>query len=158
MTIDSGAERTIVQRRLARNIPAGTAVGECVEVQRAEAPPQGERAAEGAPLPSFLEDLATRSAVNLTEAQTELVCDTLGRYADVFSQSASDLGRTSLVKHTINTGTHAPVKSPPRRIAPARREEMQRAVNDLATGRPPDVDLPTVTSGFAAALQERFAE
>ncbi|KAK8372281.1 hypothetical protein O3P69_007821, partial [Scylla paramamosain] len=29
---------------------------------------------------------------------------------------------------------------------------------DLATGRPPDVDLPTVTSGFAAALQERFAE
>lgn len=117
----------------ARNIPAGTAVGECVEVQRAEAPPQGERAAEGAPLPSFLEDLATRSAVNLTEAQTELVCDTLGRYADVFSQSASDLGRTSLVKHTINTGTHAPVKSPPRRIAPARREEMQRAVNDLAT-------------------------
>ncbi|KAK8393269.1 hypothetical protein O3P69_013351 [Scylla paramamosain] len=29
---------------------------------------------------------------------------------------------------------------------------------DLATGRPPDVDLPTVTSGSAAALQERFAE
>ncbi|KAK8392081.1 hypothetical protein O3P69_017601 [Scylla paramamosain] len=69
----------IIYMSQARNIPAGTAVGECVEVQRAEAPPQGERAAEGAPLPSFLEDLATRSAVNLTEAQTELVCDTLGR-------------------------------------------------------------------------------
>lgn len=29
---------------------------------------------------------------------------------------------------------------------------------DLATGRPPDVSLPTVTSGFAAALQESLAE
>ncbi|XP_045122665.1 uncharacterized protein LOC123511108 [Portunus trituberculatus] len=29
---------------------------------------------------------------------------------------------------------------------------------DLATGRPPDVHLPTVDSDFAAALQERLAE
>ncbi len=29
---------------------------------------------------------------------------------------------------------------------------------DLATGRPPDVSLPTVTSGYAAALQEHLVE
>ena len=29
---------------------------------------------------------------------------------------------------------------------------------DLVTGRPPDVGLPTVTSGFAAALQEHLAD
>ena len=116
----------------ARNIPAGIAVGACEEVRRAEAPSRSEQQAVNATLPISLEDLASRSAVNLTEGQDERVRDTLGRYADVLSQDDLDLGRTSLVKYRINTGNRASIKSPPRPIAPARREEMQRAVNDLA--------------------------
>ncbi len=44
----------------------------------------------------------------------------------------TDLGRMGLVKHSINTGINAPIKSLSRRIAPAREEEMQRTVNELA--------------------------
>jgi len=43
-----------------------------------------------------------------------------------------DLGRTSLVKHTINTNNRPPIKQPPRRVAPAKREEIERAVNEMA--------------------------
>ncbi|MPC98125.1 hypothetical protein E2C01_093478 [Portunus trituberculatus] len=43
-----------------------------------------------------------------------------------------DLGRTSLVKHMIYTNNCPPIKQPPRRVAPAKREEMQRAVTEMA--------------------------
>ena len=107
-------------------------MGTCEEVRRAEEASGSTEAAAVRPLPNFLEDLALRSAVDLTEAQTERMRHTLARYADVFSRDDMDLGRTGLVKHSINTGSSAPIKCPPRRIAPARREEMQRTVNELA--------------------------
>ena len=50
----------------------------------------------------------------------------------MFSRGDLDLVSTGLVKHTINTGNSAPIKHAPRRIAPARRQEMQRIVNELA--------------------------
>lgn len=116
----------------ARQLPAGAKLGTCEEVERAEQPSTSAPTPAGGALPDFLEDLALRSSSNLTEAQAEKVRHTLTRYSDVFSRGDLDLGRTSLVKHSINTGTSAPIKCPPRRIAPARREEMQRTVNDLA--------------------------
>ena len=53
----------------------------------------------------------------------------------MFSRGDLDLGQTALVKHNINIGSSAPIKSPPRCITPARREEMQRTVNELAAQR-----------------------
>ncbi len=76
------------------------------------------------PLPDFLEDLAHRSAANLMEAQMEKVRHTLAQYVDIFSRGDMDLGCTGLAKHSINTGSSAPITSLPRCIAPARREEM----------------------------------
>ncbi|MPC21897.1 hypothetical protein E2C01_014900 [Portunus trituberculatus] len=96
----------------AQNIPAGTPVGACEEVQQTKAWRQGERPHVAGPLPGFLEDLVQRSATHLTEAQTERIHDTLSRHADVFSQGDLDRGRTLLVKHTINTGTSAPPQVP----------------------------------------------
>ena len=116
----------------AREIPAGVKLGTCAEAERTERAPVSVQSTAEGPLPEFLEDLAHRSAANLTEAQTERVRSLLAQYSDVFSRGDLDLGRTALVKHSINTGTSAPIKCPPRRVAPARREEMQRAVDDLA--------------------------
>lgn len=116
----------------ARKVPAGAKLGTCEEVERPEELSRSAETATVRPLPDFLEDLMHRSAANLTEAQTEKVRYILARYADVFSRGELDLGRTGLVKHSINTGGSAPIKCPPRRIAPARREEMQRTVDDLA--------------------------
>ncbi|XP_045121983.1 uncharacterized protein LOC123510715 [Portunus trituberculatus] len=58
-----------------RNIPAGTPVGACEEVQRTEARRQAERPRVAGPLPGFLEDLAQRSATHLKEEQTERLAE-----------------------------------------------------------------------------------
>ena len=116
----------------ARKIPAGAKLGICEEVERQVEQTAGEETAAVRTLPEHLQDLARRSSTNLTEAQTERMRDTLAQYADVFSRGDLDLGRTGLVKHTIDTGNSTPIKHAPRRIAPARREEMQRTVNELA--------------------------
>ena len=83
-------------------------------------------------LPPHLEDLATRSTTHLSEVQTMATHQLLAQYADVFSSSDLDLGRTSLVKHAIHTRDSPPIKQPPRRVALAKREEMQRAVQEMA--------------------------
>ncbi|ROT68914.1 hypothetical protein C7M84_012909 [Penaeus vannamei] len=43
-----------------------------------------------------------------------------------------DLGRTSMVKHHIYTRDTPPIKQPHRRVPPAKREEMQCAVQEMA--------------------------
>ena len=79
-------------------------------------------------MPKHLIDLVQRSAVHLTrEQQTKM----MGHSEEVFSRGDLDLGRTGLVKHHIKTGNASPIKHTPRRIALARREEMQQAVKDL---------------------------
>ncbi|XP_050689056.1 uncharacterized protein LOC126981672 isoform X2 [Eriocheir sinensis] len=115
----------------ARKVPAGAKLGTCVEVEQLEEPSGSAELAAVRPLPDFLEDSMHRSAAHLTEAQTKMR-HTLAQYADVFSRGDLDLGRTGLVKHGINTGNSVPTRSPPRRVVPARREELQRAVNELA--------------------------
>ncbi|XP_050712080.1 uncharacterized protein LOC126996064 isoform X1 [Eriocheir sinensis] len=116
----------------ARKVPAGAKLGTCEEVEQQEEASGSAESAAVRPLPDFLEDSAHRSAAHLTEAQTK-VRHTLARCADVFSGGGLDLlGCTGLVKHNISTGNGAPTRSPPRRVVPARREELQRAVNELA--------------------------
>ncbi|XP_050732465.1 uncharacterized protein LOC127006541 [Eriocheir sinensis] len=116
----------------AREVPAGAKLGTCEEVEQQEEESGSAESAAVRPLPDFLEDSAHRSAAHLTEAQTK-VRHTLARCADVFSGGGLDLlGCTGLVKHNSSTGNGAPTRSPPRRVVPARREELQRAVNELA--------------------------
>ncbi|XP_063845412.1 uncharacterized protein LOC135091900 [Scylla paramamosain] len=107
-----------------RKVPTGAKLGTCGEVEHPEETSGSTEVAAVRPLPNFLEDLAHWSAANLTEAETEKVRHTLAQYADVFSRGDMDLGCAGLVKHSINMGSSAPIKSPPRRIIPARREEM----------------------------------
>eukprot|EP00731_Ephydatia_muelleri_P037277 Em0434g3a len=52
-------------------------------------------------------------------------------YADVLSLSSSELGRTTVLKHRINTGDSQPVHLPPRRIPQARREEVRRLIQEM---------------------------
>lgn len=73
-----------------------------------------------------------RIVSRLTEEQGKKVRQALVQYADVSSRGDIYLGRTALVKHSVNTGNSSPVKQAPRRVAPARREEMQQAVESMA--------------------------
>jgi len=93
--------------------------------------PGNEGVVNDVSLPDHLTDLARRSAIHLDHQQQERLRSTLTRYADVFSKGDLDLGRTGLVQHHIRTGDALPIKHAPRRIAPARREEMQRSVMEM---------------------------
>ena len=82
-------------------------------------------------LPYHLRNLFTRSSQCLERPQVERLRVLLAKNADVFSTGDLDLGCTDLVEHHIDTGSHRPVKQAPRRIAPARRQEMEKVMEDL---------------------------
>ena len=53
------------------------------------------------------------------------------KYRDVFAFSDDQLGRTSLVQHTIDTGDAMPVKQRPYRTTPENKQEINRQVDDM---------------------------
>ena len=50
--------------------------------------------------------------------------DLFNRYRDVFAFSDNQLGRTSLVQHTIDTGDALPIKQRPYRTTPENKREI----------------------------------
>ena len=55
-------------------------------------------------------------------------------YSDIFSVSNSDLGQTSIVQHTIDSGDHAPIKQHPRRMPFIQRSKVIELVDDMIDG------------------------
>jgi len=72
------------------------------------------------------------------EQQTEAI-KLLEDHKDVFAKNKRDVGRTGLYRHQVDTGDARPIKQPPRRFPPAKRqaadEELQRML-DLGIIRP----------------------
>ena len=86
----------------------------------------GMRKAQKLGIPEHLIQLFLDSIQELeTEAEEERWAQFLVDYQDVFAASPLDLGRTGIVKHKIDTGNHAPIKQPPRRVPMHRREGVQ---------------------------------
>lgn len=59
------------------------------------------------------------------------VAHLLNKYQHVFSKTKSDLGKTGLVKHTINTGLAPPIKQHPRKLPQVVQEEVNKEVDRL---------------------------
>ena len=117
--------RAGVNRTGRRGEPTGP---RCQTLGRRAAP--DEDADEGR-VPEHLRALLEKSKKCLDPHQARRLRETLCNYADVFSRGDLDLGCTDLVRHTIDTGDARPIKHAPRRIPPARRQEMEKAVGDL---------------------------
>ncbi|KAJ8043827.1 hypothetical protein HOLleu_11099 [Holothuria leucospilota] len=73
-----------------------------------------------------LQDLLERSSGNLDAREKDQVKQLLIKYQNTFATSSTDIGRTDLVRHSINTGSANPIKQPARRLPPHRRE-MEKA-------------------------------
>ena len=82
-------------------------------------------------LPPHLQELYDRSVVGLAEIDCQEAHKLLCEFSDVFSAGSSDLGCTDLVKHRIDTGEAAPIRQPPRRLPLAKREEAERAIQEM---------------------------
>ena len=52
-------------------------------------------------------------------------------YASLFAKSSFDLGRTDVVKHTIDVGDSRPIRQPPRRKPLHLRDEEERQVQEM---------------------------
>ena len=66
-------------------------------------------------LPLFLHDLWERNSTMLTSEESHHLAWVLYKYQDVFARAKDDLGRTSLVRHRVNTRNATPHREPPRR-------------------------------------------
>ena len=64
--------------------------------------------------------------------QRAMMADLLRKYGDVFSKDSGDIGRTSLVEHSIPVveGTR-PIRQPPHRLGPHKEAEAERQVQEL---------------------------
>lgn len=94
-------------------------------------------------VPEHLRKLYQDSASSLDEDGRKKLVGFLNKNADVFAKSSEDLGRTNLVKHKIDTGDHAPVKQPPRRVPMHKKHIVQEELDKmLAKGVVEECDGP----------------
>ena len=73
---------------------------------------------------NFLWEMAQQSQGNLSEDETGAFFQLLLSFADIFASSNDSLGRTAILKHTINTGTAPPIRQPVQRIPPTKKQEV----------------------------------
>ena len=80
--------------------------------------------------PEIIESLIM-GVEGLSDIELEQLRMLLCQFSSIISTSDSDIGRTRLVQHHIDTQGANPVKQPPRRLPFHRREEVKRMLNDM---------------------------
>ncbi|CAC5369227.1 unnamed protein product [Mytilus coruscus] len=82
-------------------------------------------------LRSDLKNLISRSQKHLNSKEDAVVENLLKEYEMLFSASDSDLGKTNVVKHKINTGTASPIKQAPQRLPNTLAKEVDDQVDGM---------------------------
>jgi hypothetical protein len=77
------------------------------------------------------QELPTAAPMDLDSGKKERLTKLLQKYDDVFSKSPSDIGRTGLVKLSINTGNNTPIKQRTRPVPFHRKAEVKDLVEDM---------------------------
>ena len=71
------------------------------------------------------------SANKLNRGQMWELRDMLHEYSDIFALTDQELGCTSIVRHSIDTGEHRPIKRQPYRTPITRRDTIKQMVNQM---------------------------
>ena len=114
-------------------IPSGTCLDNLQPVdvidepESADAPASADKALDTEVMSALLGKLPA----DMTSEQRKQVQELLCRYDDVFSRGAFDMGRTSLVEHTIDTGSQRPIRQGLRRHPTAYMETIDKQVDEL---------------------------
>ena len=80
--------------------------------------------------PESLQDLYHRSSVSLSAHESEQLAKLIEFHRGAFASSATDLGQTAVVTHTIDTGDAKPIKQQPRRTPRAFEGEEEKIIQD----------------------------
>ena len=78
---------------------------------------------------TIVQSLVDKLPAELTNVQRVQVEDLLHKYEDIFSKGAYDMGRTTLVEHTIYTGDHRPIRQGLRRHPTAHLDIIDQQFN-----------------------------
>ena len=79
----------------------------------------------------------------LSEEQKRQFSQLIDEYEGIFAMHNSDLGKSDLMEHEINTGEHAPIKQLLRRIPPHQGEIIDQQLDELlANGRVEESQSP----------------
>ena len=89
-----------------------------------------KRATEEA-LPDHLQKLFENACIGRTDAEKNRISKTLVKFQDTFSKHHFNLGLTQLVEHSIDIGTHPPIKQAPRRVPVAFASEGENVIKEL---------------------------
>ena len=114
-------------------IPNGTCLGNLQLVDVIDEPESAKilAPADKAPAADVMTALMEKLPDDMTSEQRQQVQELLGRYDDVFSHGTFDMGRTSLVEHTIDTGSQRPIRQGLRRHPTAYLETIDKQVDEL---------------------------
>ena len=82
-------------------------------------------------VPPHLVDLFKRSKTEVPNSFHDNIAELLRKNQDVFAKSDTDIGRTNLVRHGINTGNASTIKERPRRFPPKEQQEIDSQIHDM---------------------------
>lgn len=82
-------------------------------------------------LTECLKKLVEDRPPEMTEDEKEKWAELLRHYQNIFAQSKADLGRTSVIKHRINTGAALPIRKPARRLPLGKRKTEQEEIQAM---------------------------
>ena len=82
-------------------------------------------------LPQHVLDLYERSIKQVPKDYHKKIHEVIARNAKVFARDAHDMGKTTWVKHDVDTGDHSPVRQRPRRLRHDQKDEIQKQIKNL---------------------------
>lgn len=129
-TTDTAAVRVLNPSNEEHLIKGGTLMGTCGEVdwmRSCQELPNNDKLRGNPDVSTLLKDCRK----DLSEREFVMAKEMLLRYANVFTSSDAVIGKTGLVKHTINTGNEPPIRQRPRRIPVAREKEVETMIEDM---------------------------
>ena len=77
--------------------------------------------------------MVEQSDVNLSDSQQQQLYTLLLRYSDIFATKDSNLGRATMLQHTIKTGDSPPIRQHSRRIPHYQRDEVKKLIQEMLT-------------------------
>ena len=83
-------------------------------------------------IPDHLKSMHEKALKNVScHAEKELITRLIVKNVDVFATSSTDVGKTELIEHEIDTGMYRPYKQAPRQFAPEEQAGMEQCVLDM---------------------------
>jgi len=114
-----------------KTLPAGTIIANLEQFEVVDATSVKQVESEENSVPDFIKKLVDGVDDSILESDCLALESILMKNLDVFSRDESDLGRTNIMMHHIDTADAKPVRQPLRRYPPAHVESISNHVDNM---------------------------